>query len=146
MRNTRDVPSSVALLLDACRSMQDALKRWSSQQENEDEVSNVFVTVGNEFHATMAAFQAMGINTTYVVPGSLWYLSSGLTVLRSEFDNFLPDLRGLLEECLSEDPTPENVNYLMPEVRKIIAALLKGLKSKQPAYWQSVQQNRGGSW
>jgi hypothetical protein len=44
----------------------------------------------------------------------------------SDVANFLQDLRALLEECLSEDPTPQNVSYLMAQVRSIIARLLVG--------------------
>ncbi|KLO07447.1 hypothetical protein SCHPADRAFT_945283 [Schizopora paradoxa] len=127
IRTVRDVPSSVSALLEACRRMEASLQMWSSSQVSESEVSDAFVTVGNEFHATMAAFAQLGIDTT-------------------EMNSFLTDLRGLLEECLSEDPTPQNVNYLMPQARRIIASLLASLRNKQPAYWSTVRRSGGSGY
>lgn len=37
-----------------------------------------------------------------------------------------------------------NINYLVPQVRAIIAALLIGLKDRKDAYWRAVQA-RGGA-
>jgi len=127
IRAVRDVPTSVSALLDACRRMEASLQMWSNAQVSESDVSDVFVTVGNEFHAAMAAFAQIGIDT-------------------SEMNTFLTDLRGLLEECLSEEPTQENVNYLMPQARRIIASLLAGLRNKQPAYWQTVRRSGGSGY
>ena len=51
--------------------MEASLQMWSSSQVSESEVSDAFVTVGNEFHATMAAFAQLGIDTSYVLVLSL---------------------------------------------------------------------------
>lgn len=144
IRTVRDVPSSVSALLEACRRMEASLQMWGSSQVSESEVSDAFVTVGNEFHAAMAAFAQLGIDTSYVA--SPIFRSAHLTRICSEMNTFLTDLRGLLEECLSEDPTPQNVNYLMPQARKIIASLLAGLRNKQPAYWQTVRRSGGSGY
>jgi len=114
-RPVPDVPAAVAALLDSTRRLENGLRLWCNLQVSENEVSDVFVDVGNKFHEMMAAFALHNIDMTDV-------------------SGFLQELRGVLEECLSEDPTPQNVNYLMPQVRSIIASLLVGLKNKQDIY------------
>jgi Actin interacting protein 3 len=44
------------------------------------------------------------------------------------------DLRDVLERCLSEDATPENLELYLPKVRAIITNLLQGLRTKQSLY------------
>ena len=44
------------------------------------------------------------------------------------------DLRDVLERCLSEDATPENLEIYLPKVRAIITNLLQGLRTKQSLY------------
>ena len=44
------------------------------------------------------------------------------------------DLRDVLEKCLSEDATPENLELYLPKVRAIITNLLQGLRTKQSLY------------
>ena len=44
------------------------------------------------------------------------------------------DLRDVLERCLSEDATPENLEVYLPKVRAIITNLLQGLRTKQSLY------------
>jgi hypothetical protein len=47
----------------------------------------------------------------------------------------VPDeLRDVLERCLSEDATPENLELYLPKVRAIITNLLQGLRTKQSLY------------
>ncbi len=55
------------------------------------------------------------------------------------------DLRGILEQCLSEDATEENLNLFLPDVRKIITRLLQGLRSKQSTYRKIVSEQRQSS-
>ncbi len=58
--------------------------------------------------------------------------------LSSEIYQIPQDLRTVLEACLSEDPSPHVLNMYLPRVRQIIATLLRGLQSKQAAYWHAV--------
>ncbi|KAI5124220.1 hypothetical protein M0805_005070 [Coniferiporia weirii] len=125
-RTVPDVPTAVSNLLDATRRLDSSLHRWSTLEISETEVSDVFVTVGNCFHEMLVAFSTYNIDMGDVA-------------------GFLQDLRKVLEECLSEDPTPHNVNYLMPQVRSITANLLVGLRNKQTKYWQAVGARRSGS-
>jgi hypothetical protein len=54
--------------------------------------------------------------------------------MSSEVHSVPRDLRTVLEQCLGEDPSPEALSTYMPEVRKILYALLQGLRSKQEAW------------
>jgi hypothetical protein len=56
----------------------------------------------------------------------------------SEIYQIPQDLRAVLEACLSEEPSPHTLNKYLPRVRQIIATLLRGLQSKQAAYWHAV--------
>ncbi|THH03275.1 hypothetical protein EW145_g6385 [Phellinidium pouzarii] len=118
-----DVPEAVTTLLDAMRRLEDTLRLWGAQQTTEEVASDVFVIVGNYFCEMLTAFASYGIDTEDIL-------------------GFLPDLRRVLEECLNEDPTPENVDYLVTQARTIIASLLTGLSSKQPDYWRAVNARR----
>lgn len=165
----------MSALLDQTRRLETALQRWAALEISENEVSDVFVTVGNTFHAMLAAFAVWNIDMRYVhFPYVYWYscnlkysfhfsicffsaaLPSRISLAQSTYasllrDNqfprniqpFLNDLRRVLEDCLSEDPTPANVAYLLPQVRAIIAALLTGLKERKDAYWQAVRAQSG---
>ena len=61
-----NVPACVSALLDQTRRLETALQRWAALEITENEVSDVFVTVGNTFHAMLAAFAAWNIDMRYV--------------------------------------------------------------------------------
>jgi hypothetical protein len=52
----------------------------------------------------------------------------------SDLHSIPRDLRELLEQCLSEDPSPHILSQFMPEIRRILYSLLEGLKGKQPVW------------
>ena len=52
------------------------------------------------------------------------------------------DLRNVLEQCLAEDATPENLEIYLPTVRQIITNLLQGLRGKQTIYRRIVSDHR----
>lgn len=55
------------------------------------------------------------------------------------------DLRNVLEQCLAEDATAENLEIYLPTVRQIITSLLQGLRGKQSVYRRIVNEHRRGS-
>lgn len=65
-----------------------------------------------------------------------------LTLSPSELTSVPEDLRAILEPCLSEDATPENLEIYLPDVRKIITSLLQGLRSKQSMYRKVVSEHK----
>ena len=52
------------------------------------------------------------------------------------------DLRNVLEQCLAEDATPDNLDLYLPNVRQIITNLLQGLRGKQSIYRRIVSDHR----
>lgn len=52
------------------------------------------------------------------------------------------DLRNILEQCLAEDATPENLEMYLPNVRQIITGLLQGLRGKQSSYRRIVSDHK----
>jgi hypothetical protein len=121
-RSSDDVPTAVRNLLVATKQLQEALRLWSVQQATEMEVSDTYVTVGTDFNETVSAFAQHKIDL-------------------SEIHSVPRDLRGVLEQCLGEDPSPEALAIYMPEVRQILYSLLQGLRSKQEA-WRVVGGGR----
>ncbi|CAL1715515.1 unnamed protein product [Somion occarium] len=104
-------------------SLLESLTQWSKQQATETHVSDVYVQLGNDFNAAVAAFAAFNIDM-------------------SELLSVPDDLRGILEQCLAEDATPENLEVFLPEVRKIITNLLQGLRTKQHIYRKIVSEHK----
>jgi hypothetical protein len=52
------------------------------------------------------------------------------------------DLRAVLEQCLSEEASTENLDLYLPTVRQIITNLLQGLRAKQSIYRRKVSDHR----
>ncbi|KAF5372240.1 hypothetical protein D9758_005065 [Tetrapyrgos nigripes] len=117
-RAAGDVPSTVRNLLLSTKELQDTLRRWSVNQATETQVSDVFVQIGTDFNATIHAFAYHRIEL-------------------SDIHSFPKDLRTVLEQCLAEDPSPQMLSHFMPEVRQILARLLRGLQSRQEQ-WRAV--------
>jgi hypothetical protein len=59
-------------------------------------------------------------------------------MISSEIYQIPQELRTVLEACLNEEPSAHMLNKYLPRVRQIIATLLRGLRSKQAAYWHAV--------
>lgn len=59
--------------------------------------------------------------------------------------NVPEELRSVLEQCLAEDATPENLEIYLPTVRQIITSLLQGLRGKQSLYRRIISDQKRGS-
>ena len=118
--------SSVTRLLVSTKMLLEALTQWSQAQRTEEQVSDVYVRLGNDFNAALAAFTSYGIDMSdlYSVP---------------------PDLRVCLEACLSEPASPAALDEHLPRIREIIIHLLQGLKTKQASYKQLVLDQRAAA-
>ncbi|KAG6888142.1 hypothetical protein C0992_009514 [Termitomyces sp. T32_za158] len=113
-----DVPSSVRRLLLSTKRLQELLKQWSLSQATEMQVSDAYVQIGNDFNTTVRAFahHRIDLSDIHSIPG---------------------ELRIPLEQCLGEDPSPEILESYMPEVRRVLYKLLKGLQARQDL-WRVV--------
>ncbi|KAJ7189768.1 hypothetical protein B0H12DRAFT_958442, partial [Mycena haematopus] len=109
----------VTRLLVAIKQLLEALTQWSLLKIDENNVSDVYVRLGNDFNAAVAAFAAFNIDMT-------------------ELMSVPDDLRNVLEQCLAEDATPDNLELYLPTVRQIITNLLQGLRGKQSIYRRIV--------
>ncbi|KAJ6610236.1 actin interacting protein 3-domain-containing protein [Mycena sp. CBHHK59/15] len=117
------VESAVTRLLVAIKQLLEALTQWSLLKIDETNVSDVYVRLGNDFNAAVAAFAAFNIDM-------------------AELMTVPDDLRNVLEQCLAEDATPENLELYLPTVRQIITNLLQGLRGKQSIYRRIVSDYR----
>ncbi|KAG5647445.1 hypothetical protein DXG03_009375 [Asterophora parasitica] len=120
------VESAVTRLLVSIKQLLEALTLWSTLKMDENQVSDVYVRLGNDFNAAVAAFAAFSIDMT-------------------ELMAVPDDLRNVLEQCLAEDATPENLELYLPTVRRVITDLLTGLRGKQSIYRRMVSDHRRGS-
>ncbi|KAJ7607492.1 hypothetical protein FB45DRAFT_947776 [Roridomyces roridus] len=113
--DTGDVPTAVRNLLLSTKQLQQALSQWSLGQFTETQVSDIYVQVGTDFNSTIQAFaqHRIDLSEIYSVP---------------------KELRDVLEQCLAEDPSPEVLASFMPDIRRVLVMLLRGLQSKQNAW------------
>ncbi|KIY53004.1 AIP3-domain-containing protein, partial [Fistulina hepatica ATCC 64428] len=109
------VESAVTRLLVSIKSLLETLTQWSRLQATETQVSDVYVRLGNEFNAAVYAFEQFKIDM-------------------SELKSVPDELRMVLEQCLAEDASTENLDIYLPSVRQIITSLLQGLRNKQEIY------------
>ncbi|KAJ7588172.1 actin interacting protein 3-domain-containing protein [Mycena floridula] len=117
------VESAVTRLLVSIKQLLEALTKWSLLKIDENDVSDVYVRLGNDFNAAVAAFSAFGIDM-------------------AELMNVPDDLRNVLEQCLAEDATSDNLAIYLPTVRQIITNLLQGLRGKQSIYRKIVSETK----
>ncbi|KAH8919459.1 AIP3-domain-containing protein [Atractiella rhizophila] len=116
--------SSVTRLLVATKQLLESLTKWSQGRITEQDVSDIYVRLGNEFNVACRAFSKEGISMTELLS--------------------VPDqLRTCLEACLSsEEVSPATLEIHLPQIREIIIGLLQGLKGKQQIYRSIVAERR----
>ncbi|KAJ3571826.1 hypothetical protein NP233_g3501 [Leucocoprinus birnbaumii] len=115
--------SAVTRLLVSIKALLESLTQWSEQRIDENAVSDVYVRFGNDFNTAVAAFASFNIDM-------------------SELVSVPDDLRVVLEQCLSEEATADNLEIYLPNVRKIITNLLQGLREKQTVYRKIMTDHR----
>jgi hypothetical protein len=123
--NPGDVSTAVHKLLFSTKRLQDVLRLWSADKASEGDVSDVYVQIGHEFNATITAFAHYNIDLT-------------------DIHSVPAELRIVLERCLSEDPSPEMLESFMPDLRKILYKLLKGLQARQEP-WRAATHRLGNN-
>lgn len=62
MRLKPAVESAVTRLLVSIKALLESLTQWSQQRVDEGHVSDVYVRLGNDFNAAVAAFAAFNID------------------------------------------------------------------------------------
>ncbi|KAG6857451.1 hypothetical protein H0H87_003518 [Tephrocybe sp. NHM501043] len=120
------VESAVTRLLVSIKQLLESLTQWSTLKVDENTVSDVYVRLGNDFNSAVAAFAGYGIDM-------------------AELMSVPDDLRNVLEQCLAEEATPDNLELYLPTVRRIITDLLTGLRGKQSVYRRLQHRSDSGS-
>ncbi|KAF8963359.1 hypothetical protein BDZ97DRAFT_1758627 [Flammula alnicola] len=120
-----DVPTAVHNLLTSTKRLQEVLKLWSVDKATEGDVSDLYVQIGHEFNVTISAFAYHHIDL-------------------SDIHSVPAELRTVLEGCLAEDPSPAVLDSFLPELRRVLFKLLKGLQSRQDK-WRAASHRFGGS-
>jgi hypothetical protein len=60
------IEASVTKLLIATKQLLESLTQWSRRQASENDVSDIYVSLGNEFNRAVVCFQNAGIDMSYV--------------------------------------------------------------------------------
>ncbi|KAF8877908.1 hypothetical protein BD779DRAFT_1556251, partial [Infundibulicybe gibba] len=107
-----DVPACVRKLLLSTRQLQESLRQWSVGRVSETQVSDIYVQIGTEFNSTILAFAHHRIDL-------------------SDIHSVPQELRVVLEQCLSEDPSVEALEAYMPQVRRVLYKLLQALQLRR---------------
>ncbi|KAG8993846.1 Bud site selection protein 6 [Tulasnella sp. 427] len=122
------VESAVTRLLVAIKQLLESLTSWSAKKISEQDVSDVYVRLGNDFNACVVAFASFDIDMRQVD-------------VSMELRGVPEELRHVLETCLAEEATPETLERFLPQVREIITDLLQGLRHKQSQF-RAMSQER----
>ena len=67
--------SAVTRLLVSIKALLESLTNWSQLRIDENEVSNVYVRLGNDFNAAVAAFASFNIDMSCVINSLLCLIS-----------------------------------------------------------------------
>jgi hypothetical protein len=66
------VESAVTRLLVSIKQLLECLTQWANANSSEEDVSDVYVRLGNDFNAAVAAFAFYEIDMSYVLrPGTI---------------------------------------------------------------------------
>ncbi|ORY79110.1 actin interacting protein 3-domain-containing protein [Protomyces lactucae-debilis] len=106
------IEASVTKLLIATKQLLESLTQWSRRLATENDVSDIYVSLGNEFNRAVICFQNAGIDM-------------------ADLEQTPELLRDILERALGEDASPASLDRFLPRIREIIINLLQGLKRKQ---------------
>jgi hypothetical protein len=60
------IESTVTKLLVATKQLLESLTRWARGEASEQDVSDIYVNLGNEFNVACRAFLSAGIEVAYV--------------------------------------------------------------------------------
>ncbi|KAF9525163.1 hypothetical protein CPB83DRAFT_860104 [Crepidotus variabilis] len=106
------VRHAVTDLLVSIKSLLMALDDWSQRKRTDEELSDIYVRFGNDFNDVVTVFSQVHVDM-------------------SDLTSVPETLRGVLEECLSEEASPQVLEQHLPKVREVITRLLKGLRDRR---------------
>lgn len=68
------IESTVTRLLVATKQLLESLTQWARGEASEQDVSDIYVSLGNEFNVACRAFLSSGIDVTYVITHSYFII------------------------------------------------------------------------
>lgn len=71
--NLYTIESTVTRLLVATKQLLESLTQWARREASEQDVSDIYVTLGNEFNIACRAFLSSGVEVAYVYFWPLFY-------------------------------------------------------------------------
>ncbi|KAG8896206.1 Bud site selection protein 6 [Tulasnella sp. 408] len=121
------VESTVTRLLVTIKQLLESLTSWSRRRISEQDVSDVYVRLENDFNAGVVAFASFDIDIRQV---------HAFMEMRSVIE----DLGNVLETCPAEDAAAGTLERFLPQVREIITDLLQCLRNKQSQFHAMNQE------
>ncbi|KAK9459427.1 actin interacting protein 3-domain-containing protein [Lipomyces oligophaga] len=110
--DSESIDVAVTRLLQSAQKMLESLPRWASNSWSDNDVSDIYVSLGTEFNTVCRAFQHAGISN-------------------SGFDDVPVVLRVVLEDALAKPKSQQTVAEYSPKIKNIIVRMLETLKQKQ---------------
>lgn len=107
-----DIESTVTRLLQHMKQLLEILQRWARREASEEDVSDVYVQLGNEFNLACRKFTSAGVQV-------------------NDLGDVPQMLREILERALAEEASTASLERHLPSIRGIIVNLLRQLKHKQ---------------
>ncbi|OWB71414.1 hypothetical protein B5S31_g1101 [[Candida] boidinii] len=119
-------PTRRRILLQSTKSLLEILTAWASHSASVEDVSAKFVQLGDDFNSTKKL-----------------YISAGVDVTDIKDAPFL--LRGILENSLVLEPSPETLEQFLPKIGEIVNEMMKTLKTKQAECQRLIEARRAAS-
>lgn len=126
LKTPSKIQSQTAELLQSTKSLLEILTAWASHSASVEDVSAKFVQLGDDFNSTKKL-----------------YISAGVDVTDIKDAPFL--LRGILENSLVLEPSPETLEQFLPKIGEIVNEMMKTLKTKQAECQRLIEARRAAS-
>lgn len=126
LKTPSKIQSQTAELLQSTKSLLEILTAWASHSASVEDVSAKFVQLGDDFNSTKKL-----------------YISAGVDVTDIKDAPFL--LRGILENSLVLEPSPETLEQFLPKIGEIVNEMMKALKTKQAECQRLIEARRAAS-
>lgn len=126
-QSLQTVKQTVKNLLISIKALLKALDEWGHLKRTDEQLSDEYVQFGNDFNDAIEAFGKLGVDMSCVM------ISVVLLLLNNVFRDLNPvpeALRRALEDCLSEEASPEILQQYLPPVQQIMTQLLQGLRDR----------------
>ncbi|GMG20901.1 unnamed protein product [[Candida] boidinii] len=120
------IQSQTAELLQSTKSLLEILTAWASHSASVEDVSAKFVQLGDDFNSTKKLYISAGVDVTDIKDAPSL-------------------LRGILENSLVLEPSPETLEQFLPKIGEVVNEMMKNLKAKQAECQRLLEARRAAS-